>query len=173
MELMTTNLRTSVYIQSELEFNQAKTRGLWQRIGHYLSGKPNQLLCFAEVAARKHLEPATVVGLQEIPLGQITGTVDRQQDFTATFAPRHSSPAAKERWRTIYSLAVTGKGFPPIAVYKIGTDHFVKDGHHRVSVAHHLGWETVQAEVIELQPVSSASFGCRGPDLGHCLNSFT
>jgi hypothetical protein len=39
---------------------------------------------------------------------------------------------------------------PPIEVYHLGDVYFVKDGHHRVSVARHLGWKTIPARVIEV-----------------------
>ena len=38
----------------------------------------------------------------------------------------------------------------PIAVYLIGDVHFVRDGHHRVSVARALGRETIDAYVVEV-----------------------
>jgi hypothetical protein len=40
---------------------------------------------------------------------------------------------------------------PPIDVYRIGDLHFVKDGHHRVSVANALGYEDINANVTEIR----------------------
>ena len=39
---------------------------------------------------------------------------------------------------------------PPIDVYRIGELHFVKDGHHRVSVARALGLDKIDAYVTEV-----------------------
>jgi hypothetical protein len=39
---------------------------------------------------------------------------------------------------------------PPIDVYRIGDLHFVRDGHHRVSVAGALGLDTIEAYVAEV-----------------------
>ncbi len=39
---------------------------------------------------------------------------------------------------------------PPIDVYRIGDLHFVKDGHHRVSVARALGYKDINAYVTEV-----------------------
>ena len=39
---------------------------------------------------------------------------------------------------------------PPIDVYRIGDMHFVKDGHHRVSVARALGHKDIDAYVTEV-----------------------
>jgi hypothetical protein len=40
---------------------------------------------------------------------------------------------------------------PPIDVYRVGDRHFVRDGHHRVSVARSLGATRIDAEVVELE----------------------
>ena len=44
-----------------------------------------------------------------------------------------------------------GGELPPIDVYKLGDNYYVIDGHHRVSVARQLGWDTIQARVVEVQ----------------------
>jgi hypothetical protein len=43
-----------------------------------------------------------------------------------------------------------GEALPPIEVYRIGELHFVRDGHHRVSVARSLGMEVIDAYVTEI-----------------------
>ena len=43
-----------------------------------------------------------------------------------------------------------GQSMPPIDVYRIGDLHFVRDGHHRVSVARALGLDTIDAYVTEI-----------------------
>ena len=43
-----------------------------------------------------------------------------------------------------------GESMPPIDVYRIGSLHFVRDGHHRVSVARELGLEVIEAYVTEI-----------------------
>ena len=44
-----------------------------------------------------------------------------------------------------------GAAMPPIDVYRIGDLHFVKDGHHRVSVARAFGDDTIEADVVEVR----------------------
>jgi hypothetical protein len=53
----------------------------------------------------------------------------------------------KERWTRIYIETTAGMGLPPIEVYQIGEQYFVRDGNHRVSVARALGNSTIQAYV--------------------------
>lgn len=150
MQLVGMNIQTIAYIESENEFNRAKKKGLRQSIFGKVMGRDSRLRSFDEAVVKLQPRQARNLGLQDISLQNVVGSVGRERDFTDCFLPRTGSVVGKERWRRIYTLAVTGEGFPPVEVYKIGSDYFVKDGHHRVSVARHLAWDTIQANVIEL-----------------------
>ena len=45
-----------------------------------------------------------------------------------------------------------GAALPPISVYRHAGLHYVRDGHHRVSVARALGATDIDADVTELNP---------------------
>ena len=85
------------------------------------------------------------LGLQTIELDSIVGTVDRTKDFDRDFRP--TSPRLRARWQRIAEAQRRGEAFPPISVYRIGELHFVRDGHHRVSVARSLGRKDIDAYV--------------------------
>jgi hypothetical protein len=57
----------------------------------------------------------------------------------------------RKRWAQLDAAMRRGEAVPPIEVYHLGDVYFVKDGHHRVSVARHLGWKTIPARVIEVR----------------------
>ncbi|MBN1304756.1 MAG: hypothetical protein JXA13_10010 [Anaerolineales bacterium] len=86
------------------------------------------------------------LGLQEIPLSQITGTVNRTKDFDRNFMPRKKHLC--ERWVSIY-LTSERSSWSAIRLYKIGPKYFVEDGHHRVSVANTLNMKSILSEVWE------------------------
>lgn len=146
------DVQNIVYMKSEGEFNRARRKALLEEIVAGIRGSHLDLLSFEEVVQKLRLRNTVNRGLQDIPLAQIAGSCGRYTDFTRTFTPRRAG-RDKERWRQIYTLAVTGKGFPPIEVYKIDQVYFVRDGNHRVSVARELKWETIQAYVTELPTV--------------------
>jgi len=50
----------------------------------------------------------------------------------------------------MYLAAQRGAEMPPISVYRFRDQHYVADGHHRVSVARALGAEHIEAHVVEL-----------------------
>lgn len=150
MEPLNLDQESRAYIKSESEFNHVRIQGFLERMMGAITGRNMHLLSFNEVAEKLRLKQTIFLGLQDIPLENIVGSTGRYEDFTRKFLPRTGDKRHKERWRQIYTLAVTGKGFPPIDVYKIDQVYFVKDGNHRVSVARDLGWDTIQANVTEL-----------------------
>jgi hypothetical protein len=89
------------------------------------------------------------LGLQTILVRSVVGTVDRQKAiaFDREFRPPRWS---RGRWTLMCFAAQGGSRLPPISVYRAGDRHFVRDGHHRVSVARALGMNAIDAEVVEL-----------------------
>ena len=150
MDEINADLEARTYIQSESEFSRARMKGFLESVMALITGHNMHLLSFDEVVEKLGLKQSIYRGLQDIPVKNIVGSTGRYEDFTRQFLPRAGDQRNKERWRNIYTLAATGKGFPPIDVYKIDQVYFVKDGNHRVSVARALGWETIQAYVTEL-----------------------
>ena len=144
------DVKTLNFIHSESEFNRASAKGFWEIVRGKLTRHDPFLASFNEVLEQLHLNSPVELGVQDIALKDIVGSEGRSKNFTRHFLPHITDKQGKERWRTIYTLAVTGTGFPPIEVYKVGQVYFVKDGNHRVSVAHHLGWCTIQAYVTEV-----------------------
>jgi hypothetical protein len=158
MEMLGMDVKTITYIQSETEFDRASRRGVWECVLSFLNGRRQHLLALGEVTEGLHVDRTIERGLYDVPLREIRGSAGRNREYTRSFLPRANDRASKERWRTIYTRAVTGAGFPPISLYKIGDTYFVEDGHHRVSVARYLGWPTIQAFVTEF--VSSGACFC-------------
>jgi hypothetical protein len=60
----------------------------------------------------------------------------------------------RERWERLALAHRRGEPIPPIDVYRIGNLHFVKDGHHRVSIALAMGRKTIDAYVTEVQTIT-------------------
>jgi hypothetical protein len=138
------------YIQSATEFNRASMKGFWETLGYLVKGQSTHLLAFNRVLSETGSKQLSYLGVRDIPLKDIKGSAGRYWDFTPRFLPSINNKINKDRWRIIYTLVMTGEGFPPIQVYKVGDLYFVEDGHHRVSVANYLGWKTIQAHITEV-----------------------
>ena len=144
--------------QSDKDFSRARRRAFLRRIGAYLRRDPasNQLLSFDEVKGALGAISQVYLGLREVPVSKIVGSVGRHRDFDRAFLP--SKPDLGTRWRRIDEIMDRGEELPPVSLYKIGDAYFVQDGNHRVSVARQRGVEMIDAEVIELRsrvPVDS------------------
>ena len=145
--------------QSDRDFSRARRRAFLRRIGAYLRRDPgsNQLLSFDEVKGALGAVSQVYLGMREVPVSQIVGSVGRHRDFDRAFMP--SKPDLGTRWRRIDEIMDRGEELPPVSLYKIGDVYFVQDGNHRVSVARQRGVEMIDAEVIELRsrvPLDSA-----------------
>ena len=79
----------------------------------------------------------------------MTGTVEgfKARTFDHCFRP---DEGASEHWKRLWVAQARGVVIPPISVYRVDGRHYVRDGHHRVSVARDHGAETIDAEVVEL-----------------------
>ena len=112
-----------------------------------LTQHPADLLSFDQVHERLQLRNVRYLDLQDVPMDRIVGSVGRYGDFTRAFFPREDH--LRGRWENIQRLVAAGRGLPPVELYKVGQVFFVRDGNHRVSVARHRGFSSIEALVWE------------------------
>lgn len=137
---------------AQFDFGRARRKRAVSRLATRLRGHPsdvNVILPFEEVVAALGRKGERSLGLQSIRLDSIVGTVDRGREFDRSFRP--TSGRVRTRWERIATAQRRGESMPPIDVYRIGDLHFVKDGHHRVSVARALGHDSIDAYVTEVR----------------------
>src|ERR687896_1701188 len=145
--------------QADKDYTRARRRAFLRRIGAFLRRDPgsNRLLSFDEVKSALGAVEQVYLGMRIVPVEKIVGSVGRHRDFYRAFLP--SKGDLEVRWKRIDRMMHRAEELPPISLYKIGDAYFVRDGNHRVSVAHQLGVEMIDAEVIELRsrvPIDSA-----------------
>ena len=89
---------------------------------------------------------ATGLGLREIPLEAISGTVEpnRAAQFDREFRP---ASLTRSRWQSVWRARQRGTLLPPISVVPVGEAFAICDGHRRVSVARARGALTIDAIV--------------------------
>ena len=130
------------------DYRRARRRQAWARFSARLLGGRVDLLVFADVVAALGRAGERDLGLRTVPLDAVVGTVGRARDFDHRFRPRAS--ADPRRWQWLDRAARTGEFVGPVELYRVGDRHFVRDGHHRVSVAKALGRTTIDAYVTEV-----------------------
>lgn len=120
-------------------------QSLWGR----LTRRTNRLLDLN--AEKQHL---TIVarhheGIQTISLDRIVGSEGRDDDFDSSFRPRREN--GRDRWVSVALARAQGKSLPPVSLVRLGDAYYVRDGHHRISVARALNELEIEAEVIGWQ----------------------
>jgi dienelactone hydrolase len=130
-----------------MDWERARRSAFVQDILSVFTQRPADLLPFEEVRRRLRLLNMHYLGVQEVPLANIIGSVGRYRDFTRAFFPRNDD--MRDRWRQVSWLAGAGGGLPPVELYKVSQAYFVRDGNHRVSVARQQNVATIQAYVWE------------------------
>jgi hypothetical protein len=151
---------------AQFDFSRQRRDRVLSRLAHRLRGDPsdlNVILPFEEVVEALGRVGERSLGLQSIPLDSIVGTVDRGREFDRRFRPTTSK--VRPRWERIATAQRRGQSMPPIDVYRIGDLHFVKDGHHRVSVARALRLDSIDAYVTEVETKIDPGTAIRLSDL--------
>jgi hypothetical protein len=148
------------------DFGRMRRRRALSVLAARLRGEPddvNVILPFEEVVAALGRRGERDLGLEVVAIDSIVGSVDRMRDFDRSFRP--TSAKARERWERIATAVRRGEALPPVDLYRIGELHFVRDGHHRVSVARAMGRPTIDAYVTEIVTEVGADPEIRRHDL--------
>jgi hypothetical protein len=147
-------------VDAQHDFIRARRHATLARLAARLRGEPDDVglvLPYEEVVEALGFRSESRLGPRVVPLAAIVGTVDRGRQFDRQFRPR--SGELRTRWEQIAAMVRRGEPLPPVDLLKIGETYFVRDGHHRVSVARALGHEDIDAIVTEVV----TSVGASGP----------
>ena len=118
------------------------------RRGRFWSTKSRdsrRLLDLSDVGDTCRVEARSYAGLHTVPTEQILGSEGRSDDFDRDFHPVRDH--CKDRWLRIARARDQDKVLPPVVLVQVGDVYFVRDGHHRISVARALGQLDIEAEV--------------------------
>lgn len=86
------------------------------------------------------------LGLKTVNLSTIIGTENKAYAFDKQFYPLKDN--IRDRWVNIAVRFRSGAGWYPVILLKLGNSYYVRDGHHRISVAKAFGCSFIDAEVI-------------------------
>lgn len=136
---------------AQSDFSRARRAHVLSEVARRLRREPDDvglILPFEEVVDALGRTGQVDRGLQIVPLDAIVGTVGRAVDFDRDFRP--TSGRLRSRWERIAAAQRRGEALPPVSLYQVGELYFVRDGHHRVSVAKSLDHEDIDAYVTEV-----------------------
>jgi ParB-like nuclease domain len=138
-------------VDAQHDFLRARRRATAGKLIARLRREPDDIdviLPYEEVIGALGFRSERSLGQQVVPLDAIVGTIDRERDFDRHFRP--TSRRVRARWEQIAAAMRRGDALPPVDLIKVGEIYFVRDGHHRVSVASALGLNDIDAYVTEV-----------------------
>ncbi len=127
-------------------FRSTLEHGKITRFKAMILRQPMWLLDLNEVKAGLHVQGSYYSGFKAVPIDLIIGSEGRKQDFDLNFHPVRM--ASRDRWVALAQAYLSGCPLPPVELIQIGDYYFIRDGHHRISVAATLGQKAIDAEVI-------------------------
>ncbi len=143
--------------QTESDFARARLKAFWREIRAMVAHRPNELVSFEQVKRMVMTFGEYYRGVQTVAVERIIGSATlRYHDFDRAFLPTQTR--TKSRWRRVDEAYYEEVALPPVQLYQVGDVYFVRDGHHRISVARERGQTFIDAEVIEVKtrvPVTS------------------
>ena len=134
--------------QAVADFDRAHHRAVLGDLLARLLRRPNDLLSYHGVRGGLAITGERYRGVRAVSVDRIVGSTDRCRDFDRAFRPRRGHAA--HRWLSVARADSEGRDLPPVQLYQLGDAYFVRDGHHRVSVARARGKPWVDAEVVEV-----------------------
>jgi hypothetical protein len=133
--------------RADTDFIQARQKAFWDEIKGFISRRSNRLLPFEEVKDKLEVCFVRDLGVQTVPIDSIVGSEGRYRSFTRHFLPLDDD--LRDRWKKVDEAHYTKQILPPVALYKVCDAYFVKDGHHRISVARTKGVKHIEALIYE------------------------
>ncbi|KAA3665164.1 MAG: hypothetical protein DWQ04_02000 [Chloroflexi bacterium] len=127
-------------------FRNGRIIALWHRFWGHITQHDVSLKNLNDLKSTTPLQIRQQAGIQEIPINQIKGSVGRSRDFDHLFRPLKTHN--KDRWVNVAVARRMGVPLPAVNLIQIGDRFFVRDGHHRISVARSMGQATIDASVI-------------------------
>jgi hypothetical protein len=138
----------SIDLRVVSDFYRATRRAWLARLISRILRRRSDLLAFDSFVRPLRSSLRRDLGLREVPVDQIVGSVGRHREFDRSFLPRDEQTFA--RWVRVDRAYHAGISLSPVELYKIGRVYFVEDGNHRISVARAQGQQFIEAHVVEI-----------------------
>jgi hypothetical protein len=126
-------------------YQRARRRSVIGRLWSALTGRPRHLFDLDAVERACGVCGRRYVGTRAVSLDHIRGSEGRCRDFDNAFFPLRSHE--QDRWLSVAAASQMGIALPPVELIQVGDVYFVRDGHHRISVARMRGQRAVDAAV--------------------------
>ena len=145
----TTTKRAEKKHRLDSDFSQAMQKAFWEELKGFILRRSTRLLPFDEVKDKLEIWFVRDLGIRTISINSIVGSEGRYRSFTKHFLPLEED--LRDRWKKVAQAHYFRQDLPPVELYKVQDAYFVKDGHHRISVARTKGINIIEARIYEYE----------------------
>jgi hypothetical protein len=129
---------------------ESALQGAWKgRLRGLLTRQSRRVTPLVECREACALREGRRIGIRPVRIAEIQGSEGRSTEFDIEFNPVNER--TEKRWVSVATARLAGLPLPPVELLRYGDFYFVRDGHHRISVARALGETEIEAEVIEME----------------------
>jgi hypothetical protein len=118
-------------------FWQATKSGWWQRLWGWITRRPRKLLELEMTLCCQPVQNIHYAGIHPVSIDRIKGSEGKADVFDTAFYP--VKEITRSRWVSIAREKLRGRELPPVEIVDVDGVFYVRDGHHRISVARTLG----------------------------------
>jgi hypothetical protein len=130
-------------------YENARSRARLGKVKSILRGRSHRLMELEELIQGATIVSQHHLGTQIVCIHCIKGSESRNKDFDCDFNPLKNNN--RDRWINIAAARLQDIGLPAIDLIRVDDTYFVRDGHHRISVAIALGADYIDANVTVLE----------------------
>ena len=135
--------------QAAFLYSKAFSQGKWHAFWHKLRGEEPNLRDLSKIEKTAKRLSSKDIAVVNVPLGKIVGSEGRVKDFDHDFHPL--ADHNDQRWISVAAARRQGKPLPPVDLIQVGDEYYVRDGHHRISVAKASGQTEIEARIHGLK----------------------
>ena len=132
--------------QAQKLYTGILARNKVSRLRNFLKGQSPELINLSSVVKSICVSNRHYLGVKSIEIFKIRGSEGRTKDFDISFRPLLKTQ--QDRWQSVASARLADIPLPPVELVQVGDTYFVRDGHHRISVARALGEEFIEAVIV-------------------------
>ncbi|MGD0004909.1 MAG: hypothetical protein ABSE06_11860 [Anaerolineaceae bacterium] len=123
---------------------QASSRRLWM----FFFRRSARLRSFDEAVVGARIESSHFAGARPVPIDKIRGSLGKTGEFDDQFHPTREED--RTRWLEVAIARLSGRDLPAVDLIELDGFYYVRDGHHRISVAQALGQQYIDAEITRM-----------------------
>jgi len=127
---------------------QALILGTLHRLWATLNRRSTHMPELDETLCCNQIDGSHYAGVHPVEIDHIHGSEGKGDAFDSNLYP--TKEITRSRWLEIAKELLHSRDLPPVNLVEVEGEYFVRDGHHRISIARSQGQLYIEAEIINM-----------------------